>query len=77
MNKEKDVKKQHYVPQVYLRRFSIKNQINVLDKFNDKSYPSNIKDVAEENRFYDIPIPSEIIELAKKSGIEIDHQFVF
>jgi len=49
------VKKQHYVPQFYLRNFS-KNgkRIEVFDKEQRKSYPANIKDVACGNYFHDI-----------------------
>lgn len=49
------VKKQHYVPQFYLRGFvNKKSQVNVYDKFRQKSFPANIRDVASSNYFYDL-----------------------
>ena len=48
------VKKQHYIPQLHLRRFSINNDnkhIYVLDKVKVKMWKSAIEDVAEEKFF--------------------------
>lgn len=59
-------KKQHYVPQFYLRRFANKkSQVNVYDKFNQKSFRANVKDVASANYFYDLS--ADIIENLKSS----------
>lgn len=49
------VKKQHYVPQFYLRNFSRDNKrIFVFDKFRQKEFASNVHDIANENYFYDL-----------------------
>jgi hypothetical protein len=48
-------KKQHYVPQFYLKNFcDSKNRIFCYDKVTNKSYLANIKDIGQENLFYDI-----------------------
>jgi hypothetical protein len=47
-------KKQHYVPQFYLRRFTHDgSHLYVYDKFAGRSFPSRVEDVASENCFYD------------------------
>src|SRR5690242_18588625 len=49
-------KKQHYVPQLHLRRFSFDGEhLHVYDKFNRKTFVTSTRDVAEENAFYNIP----------------------
>ena len=50
------VKKEHYVPQCYLRNFSSDcEKINVFDKFKKQTrFNQAIKDVAAENGFYEI-----------------------
>ena len=60
--RENIVKKQHYVPRFYLRKFSKindndndkKNKILVFDKKNKKKYSSSVYNIACENYFYDI-----------------------
>lgn len=51
-------KKQHYVPRFYLKNFSNKNKeeyfIHCYDIDNNKTYPANIKNIAEEKYFYKI-----------------------
>jgi hypothetical protein len=56
-----DTKKQHYVPQFLLRNFPTegKEQLWVYDKANDNVFPSNIKDIASENKFYDFKVDGE------------------
>jgi Protein of unknown function (DUF4238) len=50
------VKNQHFVPQFYLRRFADSNEhLFVYDKRTDKSFPNNVKNIAHESYFYDIP----------------------
>lgn len=51
-------KKQHYVPQLLLRGFSIprKEQVWVFDKSKGTSYISAIRDVASENYFNEVKI---------------------
>jgi len=48
-------KVQHYVPQFLLRNFGTgkKDQINVFNKANDKTFVTNARNVAAESRFYD------------------------
>lgn len=49
-------KKQHYVQQSYLRRFSPnEKQIHVFDKVLGKEFLSGILDVAQESHFYRLP----------------------
>ena len=54
---EQKVKLQHYVPRVYLKNFSKNNgkeyYIYCFDKQNNKSFQTNIKDIAFEKEFYD------------------------
>lgn len=54
---EQKVKIQHYVPRVYLKNFSKNNgkeyYIYCFDKQNNKSFQTNIKDIAFEKEFYD------------------------
>ncbi len=51
-------KKQHYVPQVYLNRFTFSTaepyKIYVLHRSQNKIYPANINDTAAERHFYTI-----------------------
>lgn len=51
-------KNQHYVPQFILRNFTIGdgNQIFVFDKQNEKSFRTNIRNVAAESGFYNFDI---------------------
>lgn len=50
------VKREHYVPQFYLKNFS-HNEKNlwVYDKVLNKSFPSNIHGIASKRYFYDFP----------------------
>jgi len=50
-----DTKKQHTLPRFYLERFAdVKGQLSVYDKVKGKSFRANVKDVAQQRRFYDI-----------------------
>jgi hypothetical protein len=51
----KIAKVQHYVPQFLMRNFGNgkKDQVWVYDKSANRSFPSNTKNLASENRFYD------------------------
>ena len=55
MGKNNKAKNHHYVPQVYLKNFSNKNnneyQINVIDKENGATYKANIKNVSCEKNY--------------------------
>jgi len=47
---------QHYVPQSYLKNFSSdRSQVFVFDKFKQRSFVSNVRNVASERTFYDFP----------------------
>lgn len=49
-------KVEHYVPQCYLRKFTQDGRrLFVFDKVTKRSFPSNIRNVAAESDFYDIP----------------------
>jgi len=60
-----EAKNHHYVPQSYLKRFAIpvdkpdeasdKRQIHVFDKFTKRSFLTNVRNVASETYFHDIP----------------------
>ena len=57
-------KKQHYVPQLHLKKFSINNEnehVYVLDKVKARMWKSAIVDVAEEKYFYKLNV-SEIVK---------------
>lgn len=49
-------KKQHYVPQFYLRGFSEtnNNQVNIYRKKNKQIIPTNVRSICYENYFYDL-----------------------
>ena len=50
------VKNQHYVPQFYLREFANnKDKLFVYDKCLGRAFQNNVKNVAHESYFYDIP----------------------
>lgn len=48
-------KRQHFVPQAYLRRFAIGSKIAVYDKPTGKVFRTKVANVACESRFYDLP----------------------
>jgi hypothetical protein len=62
------VKKQHVVPQFYLKHFSMGNdQVCVYDKITKKKFVANVKEVANERYFYDFdgvddPVIKQLIE---------------
>src|SRR5579885_3315540 len=68
-------KKQHYVPQFYLRKFADKfGGLFVFDKARHKSFKSNVRDVGNEKYFY--KLPSELgqsvhIRDASGQGVEV------
>ena len=68
--------KQHYVPQFYLKNFSKnKNNINCLDKIQLKTYSSNIKNIAQEKKFYEtsnINIEHDLANIEKNAKKDID-----
>jgi hypothetical protein len=47
---------QHYVPQSYLKNFSSdRTRIFVFDKFKQRNFKTNVRNVASERAFYDFP----------------------
>ena len=49
-------KKQHYVPQFYLNEFAdAHHQLYVFDKFERRSYRTQVGNIANERYFYDFP----------------------
>jgi hypothetical protein len=69
------VKKQHFVPQGYLRNFAVQNQLFVLDKKQKFVYLANVEDVAQGRYFNDFPdasLPEEYRKKEKAQVIEND-----
>ena len=64
-----DTKKQHTVPQFYLRAFaSAKEKLFVYDKVQGRSFEAAVNDVAQKRRFYDIP--RESVGIDRDSGYD-------
>ena len=60
-----EIKLEHYVPQFYLRNFSIENNeknVHCLDKHTSKKFIANIRNIACEKYFYDIPPHDKTVE---------------
>lgn len=58
MPQDRGAVNQHYVPQVYLKRFTIPGdtlQVHVLDKPAGRLFISNTRNIASERYFYDVP----------------------
>jgi len=54
---KRERKKQHYVPQSYLKRFSTDGRsVFVFDKFKRRVFRTNVSNVASERYFYDFPV---------------------
>jgi len=60
-----EAKIQHYVPKFLLRNFGLgkKDHVWVYDKQSGRSFQTNAKNVASENRFYDFEIDGTIYSL--------------
>ncbi len=67
---------QHYVPQSYLKNFSLnRSQVCVFDKHTKKSFTSNVRNIASERFFYDFPQSknqSENIQVIDRLLTELD-----
>jgi Protein of unknown function (DUF4238) len=64
------VKKQHYVPQLYLKHFTYDGtHVCVFDKFTQEKRYAATRDIAEENYFYD-PSVSEATDQDEESEAE-------
>lgn len=60
---------QHYVPQLILRKFcGEKNQLNVFDKHEERSFKSNPKNIASERHFYRFLADEQVISLEEALG---------
>lgn len=64
-----DKKRQHYVPQFYLKNFSTAKKNNnyiiyCYDRINNKIYPNNVKNIAQEEYF------NETEELSIENGLD-------
>lgn len=69
-------KRQHYVPQFYLNQFAFKVKrnnffVNHYDKVLGMSFTDNVKNVAEEHKFYDVKAKS----LEEKYGLSVPDDF--
>lgn len=66
------VKNQHYVPRVYLENFAVKSKVFVFDKIKERTLSSNgvnVKNIASEKYFYDLPI--EIVPDELKAYVDV------
>ena len=50
------VKRQHYVPQLFLRAFTVEDKVRVFDLNEGKEFRTSLANVAVEKCFYDIDI---------------------
>jgi hypothetical protein len=71
------IKKQHYVPQFLLKKFSNpEGRVWVLDKATDKKFQVSSGDIGHQNYFYAIPkieglkLPTEITEAQRINAVE-------
>lgn len=75
---KREKKKQHYVPQSYLKRFSIDgSSVFVFDKFTRRVFRTNVSNVAVERYFYDFPVETTDnldvdVQLVENALAEID-----
>jgi hypothetical protein len=68
-------KKQHFVPQCYLRNFTNDNGLFVLDKIKQTIYSAKVGDIAQGNYFYDFPtafLPQDLQGKQENQIIEDD-----
>jgi hypothetical protein len=67
-------KKQHYVPQFYLKAFADKfNRLFVFNKGAQKTRPAHVKEIAHENYFYKLPDElGKDIRLISVDGEEVE-----
>jgi hypothetical protein len=65
MAREGIAKVQHYVPEFLLRNFRAdkKDQIYVFDKNTERSFRTNVRNVAAESRFYDFEFEGKTLTL--------------
>ena len=66
MNRKREVINQHYVPRLYLKRFTSDGRtIYAFDKANGKLIGTNIINIAQERYYYDLP------ELFAEAGFDV------
>lgn len=72
------VKKQHYVPRLYLRRFTYDgSRLFVYDTFSGRSYGTNIADAASANYFNDAPLDPESSQPGDRDPLQkLEHYLV-
>lgn len=77
-NGNQKTKKQHYVPQSYLKAWAIPGsyQVHVYDKKLNKKRINNINDIASENYFYDVNpneiFSEEVLSAMREEGLSWD-----
>lgn len=68
--------RQHHVPQLYLRKFAVKEKnaykINVLQKGQQKCFKANVEDIAVEKHFYTIECETDKYVWEKYYASEIE-----
>lgn len=80
-------KRQHFVPQLYLRQFAVSEQIFAYDKSSRRSYRTNTSNVAVESFFYGFPnelvdsirheFPDDIIKALKGVDFRVVLEYWF
>jgi hypothetical protein len=64
-------KKQHFIPEFYLKMFCFKNdQLWVYDKFTKRVFKTNVTNIAAESYFYDLPDSVKLKDI-NKQAIEV------
>lgn len=74
MKSRDNTKNQHYVPQGYLKNFTFDNDkqhIYCFNKNSEKVFPINVRNVASENYFYELP--KDLAEKYKKQMCKSDY----
>jgi hypothetical protein len=68
---ENKTKRQHYIPQFYLKNFSPDgSELFVYDKMMKKSFKSNVGDVGHEKYFYELPETEKSSEVFETAGVD-------
>ncbi len=71
-------KKQHYVPQFYLKGFSNDGvHLSFEDKVSGIVKPVNIRDIAQENRFYNLEISEDNLTKKGRETLALEKDYVF
>lgn len=71
------VRRQHYVPQFYLRRFTFDGErLHVYDKFRARRYVSSVANLATETGFYDFPHAIGDTQIVTPGNVFEDPQYL-